>query len=163
MTTEQKRIKRGRGRPKSKLSPADLDVLREGGTVTELAKRIGIDRRTLRKQIKENKTVSDAFETGREYQLEKVEQTLIDQATDKSNPRSVAASQLLFRLRGKLDGDNKADVSVSIALPQPVSGAEFQRAMKDVTPARAPVTLEHTPPNDQSVPKTFSEILGSRK
>jgi hypothetical protein len=154
--------KRGRGRPKSKLSESDLEILREGGTQTELAKRIGINRRTLRKQIKENKDVAESYEIGRDVQLERVEATLIAQATDKANPRSVAASQLLYRLRGKLDGDGTTNVNVNIPLPQPISGNQFMKAMKNITPnAPPPVALEHAPDNRESM--TFAEMLGARK
>jgi len=155
--------KRGRGRPKCKLQPDDYLILEEPGKLGDKASLIGISRRALYNILKTDEKAKACREFAKSEEQQKVEDTLLAQATDKGNPRSVAAAQLLLKLRGALTENTAPDVNVNIALPQPVSGNDFMKAMKDITPAAPqPAALEHSKakqPDDM----TFAEILGGRK
>ena len=97
------------GRPKKIVRRADFPrvtaLAAQGHSIAKIAEQFGMGARVFRARMAEDEKLRDAFEAGRAVEEEAIVNSMHQQATDPTNPRSVAAGKFLLQSRhGYMEG-----------------------------------------------------------
>ena len=125
-------------RPRKHLPPGGVDILREaasnGVAKHDVARRLGLNFRTLERLLKDDPAAREAWAEGKEAERAELVGLLMEKARkgDGASAMFLLKSRHGYRDHGPVDGDAAAPV-VNITLPAALSPDQWLR-MVNVTP-----------------------------
>ncbi len=133
MTKKKTKARRPRKVVQRTEYPRVTALAAQGHSIATIAKHLGMEGRTLKRRMAEDPRLKDAFDAGRAVEEETIVNSMLEQAADTSNPRSVQAGKFLLTTRhGYKDGEPSSQVNVQnntlkISFPKTVAAKDLSK------------------------------------